>query len=90
MRIYLLYFIYGVILFALFPLLQFEIYKATDTYEKADPFFIWFRIFFSGPLLLFLGIALIALFKDRVHKIFGFISIIIGVYWLILLIKDFN
>ena len=88
MRSYLVYLIYIIVLFSLLPIIQFEIYKATSSYAKANSFFIWFRIFLSSPLLIILGIVLITIYENRINKFFGCCSVIIGVYWLIVLSKD--
>jgi hypothetical protein len=86
MRKALLYVIYPVILFCIFPLIQYEVYKRTVENEDAATFWIAFRVLFSGPFLLLLGLFLILVYKERLHKILGIISVGIGCYWVYLII----
>lgn len=72
---------------ALFPILQFEYFKRTPAFDKASSFWLWFRILFSGPLLVIIGVSLLFLLKGK-HRIFGGICLCIGLYWIIGLIRD--
>src|SRR5436190_1692639 len=81
--------VYIGILIALFPIIQYEIYYRTDTLKEINPFWIKFRVFFSGPLCLILGLCLIALSVRRIHKIFGIISVALGIWIIIRIIYLF-
>ena len=72
---------------ALFPILQFEYFKLTPALDNASSFWIWFRILFSGPLLVVIGILLLFVLKGK-YRIFGGICLCIGLYWIIELIRD--
>ena len=80
--------IYLLILISLFSIIQFEVYKRSSILEGVHPFWIFFRIFFSGPLLLLCALTLIFFYRDRIHKIFGGLSLIAGCYWTYLVFKD--
>jgi len=84
---YLLYILYPLILLALYPVVEFEIYKYTHAHESVSSFSYWFRILFSGPLLIAVGILLVWFYKG-IHKLVGIVSVAIGVYWLVMLSRD--
>ena len=81
------YLIYPLILISLFPIIQFEVYKRSSIVEGAHPFWIVFRIFFSGPILLLCGLILVIIYRERIHKIAGGLSLIVGCYWLYLILE---
>jgi hypothetical protein len=73
--------IYGLAFVALFPLIQFEYFKSTLSHENPYGFWFTFRVVFSGPILLIIGPILLLKYKNYIHKIFGCISVIGGLYW---------
>src|SRR5688572_30293962 len=83
----LLYILYGVTLLAVYPIIEFEIYRHTEVNESVSDFSYWFRLLFSGPILIAIGLLLVWLYM-KVHKILGILSIGIGVYWLIVVSND--
>jgi len=84
-----LFIIYALILFSFFPLIQFEYYKSTPKVDSVAPFWVSFRASYS-PLILIIG-GLILIFKYAyIHKVLGCISVIVGVYYVIMIIKDFG
>jgi uncharacterized Tic20 family protein len=81
--------IYALILLAIFPLIQFEYYKSTPAFDSASPFWVSFRVSYSPLILITCGLVLI--FKyTRGHKILGCISVLIGIYYVVIIIKDFG
>jgi hypothetical protein len=88
MRRDLLFVLYPLILLSLYPVIEFEIYRYTDGIEPVSAFFYWFRLFFSGPLLIITGIILVWLYK-AIHKAVGFATIAVGIYWVALLLSEF-
>jgi len=81
------YLIYGLIILNLAPIIQWEMGK-NDTRDNHYPgsfynFLVWYRIFFCGPILFILGLALIILYKSWYHKIAGLMAISTGVYWMV-------
>lgn len=78
---------YLIIVFAVIPIVRFEFYKRTPEYENENEFFVWLRILFCAPLLLSVGLALVLLSKQKIHRIFGYVSTLLGLYWLVMLIE---
>ena len=79
--------LYGLIIIALIPVIQFY-FSIGIFHPEGKPSWLLFGIFSCGPLLVFLGVILVSFFQKTVHKILGSLSIIIGIIWLILLFKD--
>lgn len=79
--------LYFITCLALFPILQFEYFRFTPAYDQASSFWVWFRIFFSGPLLLTVGATLLFLLKGK-HRVFGIICLFIGLYWITGVVQD--
>jgi hypothetical protein len=84
----LMFFIYAVILFALLPIVQYEVYQATTLYDSRGSFFIWVRVFLSGPLLINFGALLLLIYKQWVHKLFAIIALVVAIYWLAVLYRE--
>ena len=79
--------LYLIAFLALFPILQFEYFRFTPVYDQATSFWVWFRIFLSGPLMLAIGTTLVFLLKGK-HRVFGIICLLVGLYWIIGILKD--
>lgn len=78
---------YILIFLSLYPIIEFEYFRYTEEYEQVSTFSYWFRIFLSGPILIVIGVLLI--WKTmKFHRAIGLISFIIGIYWIIGILKD--
>ena len=80
--------LYLIACLALFPILQFEYFRLTPTLDQASPFWVSFRVFFSGPLLLIVGIILLFMLNSNKHKFSGIIFLLVALYWIIGIIKE--
>ena len=76
MRRSLLYFLYVVICFAIYPILRYGYFRFFDPYTPESKFYVFIRVHLSMPLLTLSGIILIVYFKK---KGLGFVSIGSGI-----------
>jgi len=82
---------YGLALVALYSLIQLEYFSSTLKHESTKGYWaaylssLWdyFRVVFSGPILLVTGVVLLLKYKNYIHKLFGCISLTGGLYWAI-------
>lgn len=88
MKQYLLYIIYPIQIFLIYSILRYFYYVIYYPNIFDSDFFIYMRLLFSGPLLIVIGIALVKIYNGLFNKIMGWISISIGSFWLILLLRD--
>ena len=50
--------------------------------------FVFTRVFLSGPVLPFLGLIFILVFKNQVHKVFGYLFIASGIIWIAVVVNE--
>ena len=83
---YSVYIFYIAILFAFIPVVRYFYFLFFDPYTRELSFFINVRVYLSAPLLIFSGIILL-LFYKRYAKYVGWASLIVGLFFLGILIK---
>ena len=57
------------------------------TYPRGEDALVGVRVFLSAPMLAILGILLLVMFKNIVHRCFGIIFSIGGIVWAIEIVK---
>ncbi len=79
--------LYALAAFFLFAILRYVFFFRLGFNPAADDAFVIIRVFFSGPILVLLGIFLSLKFHHLVHRIFGICFLLIGIGWIIELIR---
>ena len=82
-----LFIFYGIMLLALYPIAEYEFHLRTIETETVTTFSYVLRLVFSGPLLILAGILMFWSCKG-IHRLFGGIAALIGIYWLSLVLRD--
>ena len=67
---------------ALFPILYYVLMYQLGLNINAPDTFAVIRVVISGPMLVFLGILLLILFKTRMNRIFAILLVSIGIVWI--------
>jgi len=80
--------IYSMAAIFLFAILRYVTFYVLRFNPGADDRLIGIRVFFSGPGLVIIAIVIfIFKFNTTVHRVFGILFFLIGVAWLIFLIR---
>lgn len=69
-------------------ILRYVVYYSIGLCPDAPDKFVVPRVFFSGPILLIVGLVLLVKFKRLVHRLFGLLFLAGGVIWMVLLAKE--
>jgi len=79
--------IYVLVGVALFPILYYVVMYQLGLNINAPDTFVAVRVFFSGPMLVSLGILLLILSETRMNRIFAILFIGIGILWLFIIVQ---
>lgn len=86
MKKVLLYLLYIVLLISIYPIIRYFYFSIFDRFTSDVSFYVKFRVYFSGPLLIFFG-AILAIGFTGINRFFGFISILLGISCLLMIFK---
>lgn len=83
---YVLFFIYALILFAMYPILRYFYFLTLAPYTLESKFFVEMRVYWSAPILIVFGLILIVWYKGLI-KISGYFSLSVGLLFLMIIGK---
>jgi hypothetical protein len=79
---------YSIATFFSFAILRYVLFFTFNLNPAAEDRFVVIRVFFSGPVLMAIGVVLRTKFKESGwHRLFGVLFMMGGVVWMALLIK---
>lgn len=85
--LWLLVSVYLTAAFFSFAILRYLYFFVWTSYPRGEDALVIVRVIFSAPILVALGVLLLAKFKNSIHRIFGVVFLIGGAVWAIEIIK---